>query len=305
VGGGVSRGRSEGTLTFVIINPVSGPARRGTAAERVGIAERALDAVGLRAEILLTESAGHAYDLAKHAVGAGAELVIAWGGDGTINEVGRAVALSGTALGIVPAGSGNGLARELGIPFFPQKALAHALSKPARRIDAAEIEDRLFFNVAGIGLDARVAERVSRNHYPHGGLQKYVIASSGELLTYSPVAYTIQTDTEVIHEKALVVVVANSRQYGYGATIAPTADMTDGELELVVVRDLGLAGNLARLPFLMTPVLHRLPGVTVRRVKEAVVTAEAPMVFHVDGEAVTGGTRLSARIHPGALLVRA
>ena len=118
----MSDARSSGTLTFVIINPVSGPARRGTADERVRLATDALDSVGLRAEILLTESAGHAYELARHAVGAGAELVIAWGGDGTINEVGRAVAFSNTAMGIVPAGSGNGLARELGIPFAPAES---------------------------------------------------------------------------------------------------------------------------------------------------------------------------------------
>jgi YegS/Rv2252/BmrU family lipid kinase len=301
----VSDVRASGTLTFVIINPVSGPARRGTADQRVRLATDALDAVGLRAEILLTESEGHASELARHAVGAGAELVIAWGGDGTINEVGRAVAFSDTALGIVPAGSGNGLARELGIPFSPRKALAHALTKPARQIDAAEIEGRLFFNVAGIGLDAHVAERVSRKHHAHGGLRRYIIASSRELVSYAPVEYTIRTDKDTFRQTALVVVVANSRQYGYGASIAPTARLADGELDLVIIEDRGLAGNLLRMPFLMTGGLHRRPGVTIRRVKEVTVTAARPMGFHVDGEALAGGTELTARVRPGALRVRA
>src|SRR4029077_17570987 len=123
---GVSQARYSGTLTFVIINPVSSPARRGTADQPWRLPTQALAQVGLRAEILLAAPAGHAYDLARHAVGAGADLVVAWGGDGTINEVGRALAFSHTALGIVPAGSGNGLARELGIPFSPRKALQHA-----------------------------------------------------------------------------------------------------------------------------------------------------------------------------------
>ena len=241
----MSGARSSGTLTFVIINPVSGPARRGTAEERVSLATDALDSVGLRAEILLTESAGHAYELARHAVGAGAELVIAWGGDGTINEVGRAVAFSNTALGIVPAGSGNGLARELGIPFFPRRALAYALRKPARSIDSAEIDGRLFFNVAGIGLDAHVAERVSRKHHAHGGLRRYVVASTREILTYRPLEYLIQTDQEAFRKSLLLVAFANARQYGYGATIAPTANVSDGQLELVMIEDRGLAGNLA------------------------------------------------------------
>jgi YegS/Rv2252/BmrU family lipid kinase len=238
-------------------------------------------------------------------VGAGAELVIAWGGDGTINEVGRAVAFSGTALWIVPAGSGNGLARELGIPFAPRKALAHALSKPVRQIDAAEIEGRLFFNVAGIGLDAHVAERVSRKRHAHGGLRQYIIASSRELLTYQPIEYTIQTDQDTFRKTALVVVIANSQQYGYGAAIAPTALLSDGELDLVIIEDRGIAGNLARMPFLMTGGLHRCAGVTVRRVKDVTVTTDAPMRFHVDGEAMAGAATLSARVRPGALRVRA
>jgi diacylglycerol kinase (ATP) len=292
-------------MTVVIINPVSGPARRGTAEQRVQLATEALAAIGHRAEIVLTESEGHASELARHAVGAGAELVIAWGGDGTINEVGRTVAFSDTALGIVPAGSGNGLARELGIPFSPRKALTHALTKPVRQIDAAEIEGRLFFNVAGIGLDAHVAERVSRKHHAHGGLARYIMASSRELMSYAPLDYVIRTDKETFAQTALLVVVANSRQYGYGASIAPTARLADGELDLVIIEDRGLAGNLLRLPSLMTGSLHRQPGVTVRRVKEVTVTAAAPMGFHVDGEALAGGVQLSARIRPGALRVRA
>jgi diacylglycerol kinase (ATP) len=292
-------------LTFVIINPVSGPARRGTASDRVRMASEALAGVGLRAEILLTEAGGHAYELARHAVGAGADLVIAWGGDGTINEVGRALASSQTAIGIVPAGSGNGLARELGIPFAPRKALERALRSPVRRIDSAEIAGRLFFNVAGIGLDAHVAERVSRKHYKHGGLRRYVAASTHEILTYNPVDYEIQTDKELLRQRALVIVIANSRQYGYGALIAPTAKVDDGELDLVVVEDMGLAGTLFRLPFLMTGGLHRRKGVTVRRVKHVSITAASPMTFHIDGEAHAGEALLSAAVRPGALQVRA
>jgi len=250
-------------------------------------------------------SAGHAYDLGRLAVKQGAELVIVWGGDGTINEVGRALAFSQTAMGIVPAGSGNGLARDLGIPFSPKDAIAHALNRPVRQIDAAEIDGRLFFNAAGIGLDAHVAARVSRKHHAHGGLRPYMAASAREMFKYTPLEYTIQTETDVFRRIALVVAVANSRQYGYGAKIAPTARLDDGELDLVIVEDCGLLSNLARLPFLMTGGLHRRRGVIVRKVKEVTVTGDAPMGFHVDGEAVAGGMKISARVRPGALRLRA
>jgi YegS/Rv2252/BmrU family lipid kinase len=292
-------------MTFVIINPVAGSARQGTADERVRLAAAALTAVGMRAEIVLTAAEGHAFELANAAVAQGAELVIAWGGDGTINEVGRALAFTETALGIVPAGSGNGFARELGIPFSPHRALAHALATPPRSIDSAEIEGRLCFNVAGIGLDAHVAERVSRKHHAHGGLWPYIMASAREIRSYTAHEYTIQVDDDVIHRAALLVAVANSRQYGYGAKIAPTARLDDGELELVMIEDRGLVGNLIRLPFLMTGGLHRQPGVTVRRVREVAVTASGPIHFHVDGEALTGGEKISARVRPGSLRVRA
>jgi diacylglycerol kinase (ATP) len=292
-------------MTVVIINPVAGPARRGTPDERIRLAEAALATSGMHAEIVLTESAGHAYELARRAVAQSAELVIAWGGDGTINEVGRAVAGSDTALGIVPAGSGNGLARELGIPFLPHDALAHALRTPVRRIDSGEVGGRLFFNVAGIGLDSHVAERVSRKHHAHGGLRRYVLASAREILTYDSVEYTIQTDTDLFRRTALLVAVANSRQYGYGAKIAPQARLDDGELDLVVIEDRGVVGNLSRLPSLMWGSLHRQRGVTIRRVKEVTVTAAAPMRFHLDGEIIDGGATICARVLPGALRVRA
>ena len=296
---------SNEVLTSVIFNPVSGPARQGGARHRIRVATAALEAVGLRAEILLTEAAGHAYALAKHAVGAGAGLVIAWGGDGTINEVGRAVAFSSTALGIVPAGSGNGLARELGIPFPPHKAIGFALRRPARQIDVGEIDGRLFFNVAGVGLDALVAARVAGRRRSRGGLRPYIVASVQEVLSRTPIEYSIETDSRRFCQTALVVVLGNSRQYGYGAKIAPLALVDDGELDLVVIDDLGLLGNLIRLPFLATGGLHRRRGVTMLKVRELAIQAPSPMVFHVDGEPFAGGNRLVARVRPGALRVRA
>ena len=132
--------------TVIIINPISGPKRRGTGAERVDIATRALDRLGAKGEVRVTERGGHAHELALEAAASGADLVIGWGGDGTINEVARALVqrdvegdaapAGAPALGIIPGGSGNGLARELGIPFDPAKAIEHALRAKPRVVDA-------------------------------------------------------------------------------------------------------------------------------------------------------------------------
>lgn len=301
------------TRVVVIINPVSGPARRGTGSERAQLATRALDRLGEPADIRLTERAGHAHEMAIEAAASGAEIVIAWGGDGTINDVGRALVQRADeaapdqplpALGIIPGGSGNGLARELGIPFDPERAIERCMRAQTRRVDAGELGDRLFFNVAGVGLDAHVAALVSTGVH-HRGLLPYLKASVRDLLAYAPVEYSITADGNTFEIAALIVAVANSRQYGFGAQIAPRASFEDGFLDLVVVEDRRLTGNLARIPSLFLARVDRQSGVKSLRVREATIRSRKTMLFHVDGEAVQGSDALVARVHPGALRLRA
>jgi diacylglycerol kinase (ATP) len=292
------------THTAVIINPTSGPARRGSSIERVAVAKRVLEAAGVSHDIQLTERRNHAYDLAAAAVEAGATLVIAWGGDGTINEVAQAVAFTGVSLGLVPGGSGNGFARELKIPFDPAKAIRRALSSPDRRIDVGEIAGRMFFNLAGIGLDAKVAADVG-TFGNQRGLRPYLRASAREVLSYLPLTYSIDIDARSVRTDALIVALANSRQYGYGARIAPLALLDDGLLDLVVVEGRSLFGNAVRVPSLFTGDFHSRFGVSTWKVREVRVRASQRMLFHVDGEVVEGGHELAARVHAGALRVRA
>ena len=299
--------------TIVIINPISGPKRRGTGAERVDVATRTLDRLGAKGEVRVTERGGHAHELALEAAASGADLVIGWGGDGTINEVARALvqrddegnaATAGaSALGIIPGGSGNGLARELGIPFDPAKAIEHALRAEARVVDAGELGGHLFFNVAGIGLDAHVAALVTTRVH-HRGLLPYLRASAGDLMRYQPVEYSITVEGETTQTSALVLAFANSRQWGFGACIAPGADLSDGLLDVVSVGDRGFLGNLIRVPALFTRRIHRHRGIDTQRVHEMTIRSRQTMLFHVDGEAIQGSDTLVARIHPGALRLK-
>jgi diacylglycerol kinase (ATP) len=291
-----------GSRVFVIINPISGPARRGSPTERIQLATSALESVRARAEIQVTERADHAHELSQAAVRSGAELVIAWGGDGTINEVARALVRSEAALGIVPGGSGNGLARELGVPFDPRQAIARALRSPHRTIDAGELGGRLFFNVAGVGLDAHVAGAVARR-LNHRGLLPYTIATGRDLLRYLPVDYSIDADGRSFRTTAMLVALGNSKQYGLGARVAPAAILDDGLLDLVIIEDRGFAGNLVRLPSLFSGRLDTQRGVNVLKVRDVRIRSERPMMFHVDGEAFDGGLELVARVHAGALRV--
>lgn len=302
--------------TVIVINPVSGPRRRGRGAERETIAKRALERLGVEGDVRMTERAGHAFELAAGAAAEGADLVIAWGGDGTINEVGRALvqrAVEGgggssldpaPALGLIPGGSGNGLSRELRIPFDPALAIERAIRSPVRRIDAGELGEHLFFNVAGVGLDAHVAALISTQEH-HRGLVPYVKATLGDLLKYRPTGYTIDADGRVFDTSSLMVAVANSQQYGFGAHIAPEASLTDGFLDVVAIADRKLFGNLVRIPSLFARTVSRQRGVTTIKVRQGSIRAASPMLFHVDGEAVQGGDTLAIQVHPAALRVRA
>jgi diacylglycerol kinase (ATP) len=288
----------------LIINPISGPPRRGTPAERIAIATRVLGASGHPYRIQLTERPHHAYDLAAAAVETGASVVMAWGGDGTVNEVAQAVAFTDIPLGLIPGGSGNGLARELRVPFNPERALRRALDPADRRLDAGEIAGRMFFNVAGIGLDAKVAADVATFKHRRG-LLPYVAASTREILSWLPIEYTLDSDVGTIRASAMTIAIANSRQYGFSARIAPLAVMDDGRLDLVVVEHRSLIGNLVRSPSLFTGRFHLQAGVLSSKIREVQIRAKSRMLFHVDGEVVEGERSLMARVHPGALRVRA
>lgn len=288
----------------VVINPISGPKRRGSPSERVQLARRAFDQIGASGEIRLTERPHHAYDLAQEAVRGGARLVIAWGGDGTINEVGRALVRTTTSLGIIPGGSGNGLSRALKIPFDPSAAFQRVLGGSERMMDVGELDGRLFFNIAGIGLDAHVAGSVAAQTN-HRGLIPYLTAGARDLLKFTPAAYLIETDAGTCETTALIVAIANSTQYGFGAAIAPRARTDDGLLDLIIVEDRRFLGNVVRLPSVFLGSFDRQAGVRVSKVRHVRIRSESPMLTHLDGEATRGGTDLLARVHAGALRIRA
>jgi diacylglycerol kinase (ATP) len=287
--------------TTIIINPISGGVRRDIALARAQLARTVVDRRGELLHVFVTEAVGHARELAAAAVKQGARLVIAWGGDGTINEVASALAFTDVALGIIPAGSGNGLARELGVNPRPGAAIADALQAEPRRMDLGEIEGRLFVNIAGIGVDAFVASRFSLAR--RRGFLGYVGLTASALVTYIPTEYRITTGGIRVDARAILVTIANSAQFGNNARIAPGARVDDGELDLVVVEERSRLATMWQMPRLFTGTVARVRGCTIRRIREVTIESDQPMTYHVDGEPVAGGTILRARIHPGALRI--
>jgi len=290
-------------MVAIIINPVSGGVRPAAARARAETAAHVVDRDGEAAEVFISERPGHARDLTKAAVARGARLVIAWGGDGTINEVASALAFGQVPLGIVPAGSGNGLAHQLGVDSKPERALRRAIEASPRAIDLGEVGGRLFVNIAGIGFDAHIAARFNQGGNRRRGFLTYVTMSGQALITYVPADYVITTPEGKFRSRAVLVTIANSAEFGNGALIAPGALVDDGLLDLVVVEERSRFLTMCQLPRLFNGTADRIVGCSIRPIREATIDCEQPMIFHVDGEPVVGATRLAVRVHPQALRV--
>ena len=250
-----------------------------------------------------TQYAGHAVELARQAAGAGFRVVVAVGGDGTINEVGRGLLGTGAAMGIVPQGSGNGLARHLKVPLSLAGALARLREPAFSRIDVGTINGRAFFCTAGLGFDAHVSK-----HFAQAGtrgLLTYLRVTLREYQNFQPVAVRVSLDdgSDMLETDCYVLAFANASQYGNNAYIAPHADLRDGLLDgclidaLPVVRAVrvSLALALGNLPATKAAAYYQL--------KHARITAAAPLGFHADGEYLGHATEFDVSLSPLALEV--
>ena len=289
----------------VVINPLSGRGRYDDQVEAdAAIARSVLAAHGIAATVHPTTASGDAHRFAREAIARSIDLVIAWGGDGTINEVASALMHTEAVLAIVPAGSGNGLAGDLGIPFDARAALTIAATGRTVTIDAGRLDDVPFFNIAGIGIDAVIANRFAERGLRRRGPLGYLSLSLSELLRYRAKTYRLTLDGDVFDRPVMLLALANGRQYGNRVLIAPGARLDDGLLEVVVVEPMSLPVIASKLPSLFRGTLCESPGITMRAAREIHVEAAGEIPFHVDGEPRLGKDRVTVRAIPGALRVK-
>jgi diacylglycerol kinase (ATP) len=297
---------------LVVINPIAGPGRTRTIGACVDLAKSVLTAHNYDATVQVTSGPSDAFDFATTAAKNGVELLVAWGGDGTVNGVACAAAAANVAFAIVPGGSGNGLARDLGVPFNPAAALELAATGPTRRIDAGELHGSLFFNVAGIGFDARIAERLAMPG-ARRGLLGYIMATVGELRQYEPGTYSIRGAfdvngtahmADIVDRSALFIALANSRQYGNGAQIAPKALLDDGMIEIVVVEPQSGLSIMRQVPAFFRGTLQEGPGLLMRSAATMEISCAHPIRFHVDGEPRKGPHLIRLQTKRNVLIVK-
>ena len=292
-------------MIHVIINPISGAGSDVNAgARRAGIVEDAARERSLEVNVAVTRSAGHARELGAAALTAGAAAVVVWGGDGTFNEAASALIGSSIPVGLVPAGSGNGLAGALGLPRDPLVALRVAFDGRPRTIDAGRMAGRSFFNIGGIGFDARVANLFNQRGAGARGGWPYFVIGVREGCTYCALDYDVRLDDEPFKYKALLMAFANGREYGLGARIAPDASLDDGLLDAIIVPERGIVSRFWDARHLAKGTPQLAPRVITRRVRRAVIEAEGEMEFHVDGEPGRAKGRIEVEVIPGALVIR-
>jgi len=250
-----------------------------------------------------TTAPGDAQAFAAEAAAGGAELVLAMGGDGTANEVAQGLLGTEVTLGLVPVGSGNGLARALRMPLDPVRAFAALESGVRRRMDVGFVNDKPFLNVAGVGFDALVGSAFHRAGRNGGrrGILTYVRMSASLLASYRPVPLRLEAEAESHELQPFVLVCANGPQYGAGALVNPGARLDDGRLEVVVIDASPLAEIMANVPRMFLGSLPRSRRYRRLPAARAVITAETAVEHHRDGEPEPPAHRLEVSLRPRAL----
>ena len=281
-----------------VVNPISGT--QGKKAILKSVEER-LDKAVYDYRIVETQYAGHATEIAAEAVKEGVHVVVAIGGDGTINEIARSLTHTDTALGIIPCGSGNGLARHLRIPMDSKDAIDILNKGYQVCIDYGKINDIPFFCTCGVGFDAFVSLKFADSG--KRGLLTYLENTLHESLTYQPETYEIENEEGTVKHKAFLIACGNASQYGNNAYIAPQASLTDGLMDVTILEPFTVL-DVPTLSFqLFNKTIDQNSCIKTMRTKKIKIRRNNPGVFHFDGDPVMGGENLEVEIVPRALNV--
>jgi YegS/Rv2252/BmrU family lipid kinase len=291
----VSGEKNAASLKYLfILNPVAGVGGRRDFIHLIADACRKKE---LKHKILFTRSRGDARKIIlkyfeKY------DVFVAVGGDGTMNEVASALAGTTGIMGLIPAGSGNALGRELGISLKPEKALDQLLNGHAIKVDTGLVNGRRFMNVFGLGFDQHIARCFAKS--TSRGPIPYFSAVMKEFFRYAPQTYDVETDGVISQYHAFVLTVANTSQYGNNAFISPRASVTDGELDFCSLRPFGFFGALGLGFRLFNKTIDHSRFYSGFRTKKMVIKGK-DLNYHVDGEPVLNTDTIEISIDPLSL----
>lgn len=277
-----------------IINPVSGSKETQNAKRKLPkLIMQTLDAEQWLPNIVFTEHAGHATEMAYQFARMGFDAVVAVGGDGTVNEVARGLVKGNgrlangeraTALGIIPMGSGNGFARHLNIPIKPQKALEMINRSEPISVDYGLANGKLFVSTCGTGFDAVIADHFAGSN--KRGFATYFQNIIKDVFSYHPQTYHLIGDGLDVTHKAFLITFANANQWGYEAMIAPKASLQDGKMDIMMMSSNALLGSASLALRLFAGSIDDSHFMNTIRAKEVTLEREEPAPFHIDGDPV-------------------
>lgn len=283
---------------LAVINPISGTSNKEFMPETIA---RCIDPGKFDVVVRFTQHASHATLLTEEAIKEGFYGVIAVGGDGTINEVAAALRDSSTALGIIPCGSGNGLARHLGIPMNVEKALEIINLDNIEALDYCTANDRPFFCTCGVGFDAHVSQKFAeaKKRGPLSYIQKTLV----EYLKYRCKTYSIEMNDRVVTEKAFVIACGNASQYGNNAFITPRASMHDGLIDVTVIHPFTPLDTAVLGVLLFTRHIDQDTNINTFRTSELTIHRPKPDVMHIDGEPIMMDADIHIKCHKAGIKI--
>lgn len=279
-----------------IINPISGGKSKLYFPD---LAANYLDKSLFDSSYVFTERIGHAQELA--AENWDKEIIVAVGGDGTINEIASVLEGSDKFMGIIPSGSGNGLARSMGIPLKDSQAVSRLNNLNSTRIDSGTLNDRKFFNMAGVGFDAHISNCFAQ--HAGRGLGGYIQTTFKEISSYRSQDYVLEIDGKTYERNAFMVSIANSSQYGNNAHISPFASVKDGLLDICIIRPFPLYIFPAMGYRMFRKTAHKSRFVEIIQGRSVRISRETSGPVHVDGEPQHMDAMLDIGIKPLSLSV--
>lgn len=281
-----------------IVNPISGAGKNNPLEKYI---EERFGNPDFSYKIVHTERPGHATDLSKTAVAEGTDIIVAVGGDGTVNETARAIIGTECALGIIPTGSGNGLARHLKLPFNIKKAIDNIGVGKFIKIDTATLDDKVFLSMAGVGYDAHVAKKFAKAG-KRGFLTYFKIVSS-DYKGYKPRKYKLILDGKTIKRTAFMVSFANSNQFGNNTSIDPNAKLDDGYIDVCIVRKVPMIRLPFVLPLLFIGKFDKTFYIEIIRAKTITIKRKKGKAIHLDGDPYDSGKQFEIKIYPLSLKI--
>ncbi len=281
-----------------IINPISGGKDKAAFPD---LARKCLDTSKFQGTFTMTEGSGHATEVATEALSRSIDVVVAVGGDGTINEVASVMANSPATMGIIPCGSGNGLARSLGIPMNIRKAVERLNQPSTRVIDTGLLNGRRFFNMAGVGFDAHICSIFA--HDQTRGFRGYARTAFSEIVRYKAQDYRLDIDGRTYDREGFMISIANSSQFGNNAHVSPSASLDDGLLDVCIVKPFPLHHFPVMGYHMFSNTADRSKYVEIIKGKQITITRGVPGPVHLDGEPVQMGESIRIELLPLSLRI--